>query len=199
MSNCCLIHFPLQNPTKAASLYDGTYAVACKHNVKLFDGTGEYMRDLDSNLFCPYDVAVNRNGDIVVTDMGERQACVYMYARAHHRALNCIVGGIHAPAFRNAWNVSMDRDNNIIVSDYEEHCIKIFTPNGFVICEFGEKGAGIGQFFHPAGTCTDQYGNILVADSANNRVQMFSAHGEFLAVVVGENSLLCLWMLLLMT
>ena len=182
---------PLQNPTKAASLYDGTYAVACKHNVKLFDAAGEYMRDLDSNLFCPYDVAVNRNGDIVVTDMGERQACIYMYARADHRPLNCIVGGIHAPAFRKAWNVSMDRDDNIIVSDYEEHCIKIFTPNGFVICEFGEKGAGIGQFFHPAGTCTDQYGNILVADSANNRVQMFSAHGEFLVVVVGENNLLC--------
>ena len=182
---------PLQNPTKAVSLYDGTYVVACKHNVKLFDGSGEYMRDLDSNLFCPYDVAVNRNGDIVVTDMGERQACIYMYARADHRALNCIVGGTHAPAFRNAWNVSTDRDDNIIVSDYEEHRIKIFSPNGFVICEFGEKGAGIGQFFHPAGTCTDQYGNILIADSANNRVQMFSAHGEFLAVVVGENSLLC--------
>ena len=179
---------PFQNPTKAVALYDGTFAVACKHNVKLFDESGEYMRDLDSNLFCPYDVAVNRNGDIVVTDMGERQACIFMYARADHKALNYIVGGIHAPAFQNAWNVSVDRDDNIIVSDYEEHRIKMFTPHGLLVCEFGERGAGIGQLFHPAGTCTDQYGHIFVADSANNRVQMFSSQGEFLAVVVSSIS-----------
>ena len=177
---------PFQSPTKAVCLHDGRFAVSCKNSVKLFDTSGEYLRDLDSNLFCPYDVAVNRNGDLFVTDMGERQACIYMYAKADHRLLNCIVGGTHAPAFRNAWNISIDRDDNIIVSDYDEHCIKIFTPRGLMICEFGQRGSGIGQFFHPAGTCIDHYGNILVADSANNRVQMFSAQGEFLAVAISD-------------
>ena len=179
--------FPLQRPTKAVCLHDRTFAVACKNSVKFFDAKGEYLRDLDSNLFCPYDVAVKRNGDLVVTDIGERQACIYIYSRDDHRVPNCIVGGIHAPAFRNAWNISIDRDDNIIVSDYEEHCVKIFTTNGLLICEFGQKGSGIGQFFHPAGTCVDHYGNILVADSANNRVQMFSSQGEFLAVVISDD------------
>lgn len=181
--------FPFENPTKAVRLHDGRIAVACKNAVKIFSARGEYQTNLYANLFCPSDVAVNRNGDIVVTDMGERQAWICTYARADHRLLDWIVGGVRAPAFRNAWRVSVNKDDSIIVSDFDEHCIKIFTPSGILLCEFGQRGAGIGQFFHPAGTCVDQFGNILVADSANHRVQMFSQQGDFLAVVVCDQDL----------
>ena len=65
---------------------------------------------------------------------------------------------------------------------------------------FGEKGTGDGQFDEPrgkfdhtlyirvayalsttfAGVAIDDMGNIIVADTQNNRVQVFDAEGKFL-------------------
>ncbi len=181
--------FPYQDPTNAVQLCDGRFAVVCRNSVKIFNAQGEYLRELDGDLNCPQDIALNRNGDLVVTDMTERQHCVYIYARADHRLLHTIVGGRHAPLFTNAWRVSVNHQDDIIISDNKEHCVKILTPRGILVGQFGQRGAAIGQLFHPAGTCTDQYGHILVADSANNRVQMFSPHGDFLAILVCDDDL----------
>ncbi len=177
---------PLQHPTKAIEMLDGRIAVACKNNIKFFTRGGEYVDVLESDLFCPSGLAKNRNGDLIVTDMGERQAYISIYARADYRQLHTIIGGRKAPAFHSAWNVTVNQQDFILVSDYTEHCIKVFNPCGILVHEIGQKGADLGQFFHPAGICTDSQGNIFVADCMNNRVQMFSQNGEFLAVIVND-------------
>ncbi len=177
---------PLQHPTKAIEMLDGKIAVACKNSVKFFTKGGEYVDALECDLFCPSGLAKNRNGDLIVTDMGERQAYISIYARADYRQLHTIIGGRKAPAFHNAWNITVSPQDNIVVSDYTEHCIKVFNPLGVLVHEFGQKGADLGQFFHPAGICSDSQGNIFVADCMNNRVQMFSPNGEFLAVIVND-------------
>jgi tripartite motif-containing protein 71 len=41
------------------------------------------------------------------------------------------------------------------------------------ISSFGSEGSEPGQFRHPRGLTTDTEGFILVADSGNNRVQIF--------------------------
>lgn len=45
---------------------------------------------------------------------------------------------------------------------------------------FGRKGSGMGQFRHPWGIACDRTGNVYVADSFNNQIQVFIAEGEFL-------------------
>jgi len=45
----------------------------------------------------------------------------------------------------------------------------------------GGPGAGPGQFQGPRGVDVDEHGSIYVADAGNNRVQVFSATGEFVA------------------
>jgi RHS repeat-associated protein len=47
--------------------------------------------------------------------------------------------------------------------------------------EFGSKGSGNGQLNNPSGIATDNSGNVWVADTANNRVEKFSAAGAFTA------------------
>jgi DNA-binding beta-propeller fold protein YncE len=46
----------------------------------------------------------------------------------------------------------------------------------------GGKGEGRGQLDFPRGITVDRSGNILVADSSNNRVQKFAATGAFLSM-----------------
>jgi YD repeat-containing protein len=45
--------------------------------------------------------------------------------------------------------------------------------------EFGNTGTGAGQLSGPQGLATDPEGNVWVADSFNNRIQEFTAEGEF--------------------
>ncbi len=46
---------------------------------------------------------------------------------------------------------------------------------------FGSAGTGDGQFNHPAGIAIDPKGNIWVVDQSNDRVQKFSAAGEYMS------------------
>ena len=45
---------------------------------------------------------------------------------------------------------------------------------------FGKKGQDKGQFSYPDATTCDSAGNVYVADSANHRIQVFTAEGKFL-------------------
>ena len=44
---------------------------------------------------------------------------------------------------------------------------------------FGELGSDDGQFRYPHGVAMDRYGNILVADGHNHRIQKLTADGQF--------------------
>jgi len=48
-----------------------------------------------------------------------------------------------------------------------------------VINTFGSEGTDEGQFKFPRGVAVDEQGSIYVADSGNNRIQIFSSEGVF--------------------
>lgn len=56
----------------------------------------------------------------------------------------------------------------------------IYTPTYQFDFEFGEEGSGEGEFGDPEGADVDSEGNLYVADSDNNRVQVFDSEGDFL-------------------
>jgi RHS repeat-associated protein len=62
-----------------------------------------------------------------------------------------------------------------------------FTAEGTYLAQFGASGPNDGQFSEPKGIALDAAGNIWVADTANNRVQVSSAT-EFLRHFGGESS-----------
>ena len=65
-----------------------------------------------------------------------------------------------------------------MVSDCSNHRVQIFDTMGVYLSSFGSEGTGQGQFKHPRGITTDSEGFILVADSGNNRVQVFRGDGD---------------------
>ena len=77
--------------------------------------------------------------------------------------------------------------NDVIVSDYGNHCVKVFSINGRFRFKFGGIGKEIGKLIHPMGVCTDRYGNIFVADRDNHRVQMFDRTGKHVSCIL-ENT-----------
>ncbi|XP_078658311.1 tripartite motif-containing protein 3-like [Branchiostoma floridae x Branchiostoma belcheri] len=83
-------------------------------------------------------------------------------------------------------SVDGDADGRILVSDWDNHCVFVYNVFGQHQLTFGEEGSSEGQLKHPYGTCTDRYGNIIVADSGNSRVEMFDKKGRFLKHIVTD-------------
>jgi hypothetical protein len=62
------------------------------------------------------------------------------------------------------------------VTDAQRDLVIVFAPDGTFSHTLGETGTGPGQFVHPAGLAV-QSGRLAVADSQNQRVQVFELLG----------------------
>ena len=63
-----------------------------------------------------------------------------------------------------------------IVSDSDEHCIKVFNREGHFQYKFGKQGKGDGEFNCPRFLSVTQSKHLLVCDEGNHRIQVFEPH-----------------------
>jgi sugar lactone lactonase YvrE len=79
------------------------------------------------------------------------------------------------PPFNRPTNVALAPNGELYVSRVHR-----FTADGKLIQSWGEPGTGPGEFNLPHGIAIDAEGQVLVADRENDRIQFFSADGEYL-------------------
>ena len=72
-------------------------------------------------------------------------------------------------------------EEKFFVTDLSNNFVKVFDGKGRFLYKFGEKGNGDGQLNSPCGLCVDKYGNLLVCDPGNGRIQQFSLEGTFIS------------------
>ena len=76
------------------------------------------------------------------------------------------------------WMTSQ-KNGNIVVASLDDQ-IRIFDENGSIVQTFGSKrGSDYGEFDYPSCLCCDSSDRIIVCDTNNNRIQIFSPSGEF--------------------
>jgi sugar lactone lactonase YvrE len=76
--------------------------------------------------------------------------------------------------------VDPDPSGLIYVADSAANLIKVYSPNGPKLREFGTPGTGSGQFDFPTGLFISAAGEVFVADQNNNRIQVFDRTGQYL-------------------
>ncbi|XP_066270092.1 tripartite motif-containing protein 3-like [Branchiostoma lanceolatum] len=86
------------------------------------------------------------------------------------------------PALREPWDICVDGEGRVVVTDNycRFHQVHIYQADGECLLRFGGRGRGEGELDHPQGVCTDRAGNIIVADTYNDRVELFDKTGKFL-------------------
>ncbi len=78
-------------------------------------------------------------------------------------------GEFKAPA-----GLAIDKNDNIYIAEIGNDRVQVFDKNGNFITMWGTKGAGDGQFGNTHGIFVDKNtGWVYVADTANNRIQVF--------------------------
>ena len=94
------------------------------------------------------------------------------------------IGERHRPQrpFAHPSAVAFGPDGSLYVADgYGASRLHRFAPEGILLVSWGSPGNGPGQFSTPHGLWVLADGRVLVADRENDRVQAFSASGEWLA------------------
>ena len=167
------------NPTGIAFNGNGNIIVSDASNsrVQILGDQGEHLNqfggrgNLDHQLNAPHGLSVDNDGNIIVADRLNKLIKIFFSAGQYLRKVGS-VGSFTSPFH------CVQHDKYLIVSDREEHCIKVFNlTDGDFLYKFGKKGEG--EFNGPGCLSVNKAGQLMVCDTGNHRVQVFELSGKF--------------------
>lgn len=125
-------------------------------------------------------LAMDDNDRLFVSDPGLRHILVFNSA---HKAEDVITDGLVSPG-----SMAIDRENRqLYVSDVELDQVLVYDADTFKLKrKIGTTGhnhelTSPGDFAKPTGLAVDNEGTLYVADTLNNRVEIFDADGKFIS------------------
>ena len=84
--------------------------------------------------------------------------------------------------FNRPTNLAVAPNGDLYVSDGYGNCrVHRFSPSGELKRSWGTPGGGPGEFYLPHGIGVAADGRVFVCDRENDRIQIFSPDGEYLA------------------
>jgi hypothetical protein len=88
------------------------------------------------------------------------------------------------PDYRNGRpsGLSIDKDDNVIVSDSHYHCVRIYSPEGKLLRTVGgDSGTEPGQLSYISDALRDREGNFYLAEFGDNqRITKLDSEGRFI-------------------
>jgi len=88
------------------------------------------------------------------------------------------------------WGVAVDAADNLYISDWNNHRIRMVSPSGIITTVAGngasgfagDDGPAIDASLYPEGVAVDAAGNLYIADTSNRRVRRVSSSGAITTV-----------------
>jgi DNA-binding beta-propeller fold protein YncE len=123
----------------------------------------------------PVGIAVNKQGDIAVSDTG---SCSVEEFTPDYKFIRRIgTQGTGPGMFTRPKGVAFDSDGNLYVVDAAFNNFQIFSPKGRILMFVGSFGSGPGEFNLPLSISIDAKNRLYVTDELNARVQIFQFLG----------------------
>ena len=148
------------------------------NRIQLFNEEGKYKSKFggkgsaNSQLFSPRGLSLDSDGNIIVAHL-KKEIKIFSPKGKFVRK----IGG---PRSFSSPVHCVQCNEYLIVSDYHEHCIKVFDREGNYQYQFGKQGEGNGEFKYPRCLAVNKSGHLLVCDSGNHRIQIFELDGKFI-------------------
>ena len=150
------------------------YVADCLNNrIVIFSTNLQFQSTFGTHkLYLPQDVKLTPDC-VVVLDLSPK--CVHLFSRDGDYLSSCISQGkkqnslVCHPCF-----FCLDLSGNIVISDHNHNCIKIFTQSGEFIHSIGRSGNEKGEFISSYGIAISNSGVIfVVSDNPNYPLQCF--------------------------
>ena len=124
-------------------------------------------------------LTMDDNDRLFVSDPGLRHVLVF---NAQHKAEDVITDGLVEPS-----GMAIDTENRLLyVSDVNQDVVLVYDADSFKLKrKIGTPGKNHelttpGDFAKPTGLAVDKDGNLYVADTMNDRIEVFDADGAFI-------------------
>ena len=117
----------------------------------------------------PRDVKVTRD-KVLVLDCSD--PCLFVFTSEHVLMKRLITRGSDKQTI-SPYCFDIDRDYNIVMSDYSKHCVCVFNEKGEQAHKFGKQGQEIGEFNYPYGIVLDNTGHIVTVSEKNTNCLQF--------------------------
>ncbi|XP_076330070.1 uncharacterized protein LOC143235751 [Tachypleus tridentatus] len=163
-----------------------------KHCIHVFRKDGKFQKQIgmkgrsSGHFRSPESITVDKYGRIYVCDTCNDRIQVFDKEGAFIRAVGVrsLTEGDSVrqhSIFHQPTGIDVTPDGQrMVVSDFGNHRIHVFSFDGDLLVTFGQKGTQRGQFIHPECVAVDNKGFIFVGDSGNGRVQICLPDGRFI-------------------
>ena len=155
--------------------WNGYVFVADQWNnrVSVFSNLLHYKQTIgQGSLSYPQDVKLATD-KVVVLDRSPN--CIHFFSRSGDLLTSCVSRGEDQGYL--VWNpyfFCLDSEQNILVSDWGHHAIKILSNSGELLHTIGREGNGKGEFIRPCGIAISNSGILFVlSDNPNYCLQLF--------------------------
>ncbi|XP_060064973.1 tripartite motif-containing protein 2-like [Ylistrum balloti] len=149
-----------------------------------FTPSGRYLCRLGARKFnMPYGLALTSNGDLVTLDVCPGNSRVFIISPDGFYGTCYPFGPLINLNYESKCRFLTVHNDILYVSDLGCNCVYITDLFGCLLHTIGHSGHRLGLFSHAAGISVDKDGHIIVADSRNERIQIFMSNGRFLGVL----------------
>jgi len=157
-----------------------------------FDSSGKFITAIGAGLFAvPHGLYVDRNGNVWAGDqLAKNGKGADLIELSPGGKVLMTIGKPGMPGNAPGWlsgasSVVVAPNGDIYVGDghgigTNDRIVKL-AKDGALIAAWGKHGAAPGQFDILHGLALDSTGRLYVADRVNNRIQIFSPDGKFIA------------------
>ena len=164
----------LNNPRGLTVSTDGDVFVADCNNdrIKILDQSLRFKRHVTHQFMKnPRDVKLTRDEMYVLCD---RSPCVLVLSHAGELTRSLVTRG-DGIQMDNPQFFCLDVEQNLLISDYGVHDVKIFSKDGTYLHTVGQEGRERGMLYQPTGIALTKYPNlVIVSDNRNFGLQIFS-------------------------
>ena len=129
------------------------------NRIQVFSNDLKFHSILGKGIFkSPRDVKVKRN-KVFVLDCSD--PCMFVF-NSEHQLTDRLISRGEDKQTESCYYFDVDRACNIIMSDYQGHCVFVFNQKGEELHRIGKEGQGVGEFYYPFGIALDSLGGIIV-------------------------------------
>ena len=129
------------------------------NRVQILTEEMNYHSMLGIGLFAnPRDIKVTRDR-VLALDVSD--PCMFIF-NSEHLLINIIITRGSGKQTNSPHSFDIDRDYNIMMNDFSNHCVYVFNKEGEQLHKFGKQGQGIGELSNPWGIVLDNSGRIIV-------------------------------------
>lgn len=142
-----------------------------------------FLRSLDR----PTGIAFNKSNNLLyVSETGANDVIGVNAAGIQKVRFSATNPGLRL--FNHPTDLAIDAKGQVFVTDPLNYKVRIFTPEGMPVGEFGEMGDSRSELNKPKGIAVDAEGRIFLCDAMLDLVKVFNDQGHLLFTVGGTGT-----------